>query len=307
MFRLLAIISLFIFFGKNTSAQYSIKGKVNLSENWQSKIYMAQITKLSDYYRTSSDMIIGKADVEEDGTFVLEGESLPSETHFYRLYLMKTQNTDYDACLYVGGDDHNFAHIVLKDGESLEIVADPISNAPFGKYEIIGNQANILMDTLSSIIFPSFYFYRLTFPTELKNAENQLQKNLKNFADTCSNTLVALAAVNWAKWLMIGLGALSLILAFQLFQSKNRIKNLESQLAKVDSKPTVPSISLEEILTQKEKEILLLISEGKSNKEIASSLFVELSTVKSHINKIYSKIGASNRKEAQSIARKQFQ
>jgi DNA-binding CsgD family transcriptional regulator len=51
-------------------------------------------------------------------------------------------------------------------------------------------------------------------------------------------------------------------------------------------------------LTQKEKEILQLLSEGKTNKEIAIGLFVELSTVKTHINSIYRQIEVSNRKEA---------
>ena len=51
-------------------------------------------------------------------------------------------------------------------------------------------------------------------------------------------------------------------------------------------------------LTQKELSILAQIAAGKSNKEIASENFVELSTVKTHINNIYSKLGVSNRTAA---------
>ncbi len=51
-------------------------------------------------------------------------------------------------------------------------------------------------------------------------------------------------------------------------------------------------------LTQKEQEILQLLAEGKTNKEIASELFVELSTIKTHINSIYKQLKVSNRKEA---------
>lgn len=51
-------------------------------------------------------------------------------------------------------------------------------------------------------------------------------------------------------------------------------------------------------LTLKEMQILKLIAEGKTNKEIADQNFVELSTIKTHINNIYSKLGVSNRKEA---------
>ena len=51
-------------------------------------------------------------------------------------------------------------------------------------------------------------------------------------------------------------------------------------------------------LTNKEIDILKLIAEGKSNKEIAALNFVEVSTVKTHINNIYAKLGLRNRKEA---------
>ena len=50
-------------------------------------------------------------------------------------------------------------------------------------------------------------------------------------------------------------------------------------------------------LTLKEREILGLIQAGKANKEIASALFIEVSTVKTHINKIYAKMEVRSRKE----------
>jgi DNA-binding CsgD family transcriptional regulator len=51
-------------------------------------------------------------------------------------------------------------------------------------------------------------------------------------------------------------------------------------------------------LTNKELRILQQISEGKSNKEIAALNFVELSTIKTHINNLYAKLGVNNRKQA---------
>ncbi len=51
-------------------------------------------------------------------------------------------------------------------------------------------------------------------------------------------------------------------------------------------------------LTSKELHILQLIADGKSNKEIAAVNFVEISTIKTHINNIYTKLGISSRKEA---------
>ena len=59
-------------------------------------------------------------------------------------------------------------------------------------------------------------------------------------------------------------------------------------------------------LTSKELSILKLIGEGNSNKEIAAINFVEISTVKTHINNIYNKLGISNRKQAVEILRRSF-
>lgn len=50
-------------------------------------------------------------------------------------------------------------------------------------------------------------------------------------------------------------------------------------------------------LSKQEKNIQGLILDGKSNKEIASELFISLSTVKTHITNIYGKLKVSSRQE----------
>ncbi len=54
-------------------------------------------------------------------------------------------------------------------------------------------------------------------------------------------------------------------------------------------------------LTQQEQKILHLILEDKTNKEIASTIFVSVSTVKTHINNLYKKLGTSSREEVKSL------
>jgi len=51
-------------------------------------------------------------------------------------------------------------------------------------------------------------------------------------------------------------------------------------------------------LTAREREVLMLLSNGHSNREIASSLYVSLPTVKTHLAHIYAELGAKNRNEA---------
>ena len=61
--------------------------------------------------------------------------------------------------------------------------------------------------------------------------------------------------------------------------------------------------SLLEPLSERELEILLFLSKGFSNKEIADLLVIAESTVKSHINNLYSKLGTHKRTQAIAIAR----
>jgi DNA-binding NarL/FixJ family response regulator len=57
-----------------------------------------------------------------------------------------------------------------------------------------------------------------------------------------------------------------------------------------------------ESLTPRELEVLLLISEGLHNSEIAGRLFVTERTVKFHVSSILAKLGADNRTEAVALA-----
>lgn len=56
------------------------------------------------------------------------------------------------------------------------------------------------------------------------------------------------------------------------------------------------------VLTSREREILQLAAQGMGNADIAKALFLGLSTVKWHINHIFSKLGAENRVQAIRIA-----
>lgn len=51
-------------------------------------------------------------------------------------------------------------------------------------------------------------------------------------------------------------------------------------------------------LTPREREVLSLLSTGMNNGEIGESLYISSTTVKCHLNRIFKKIGVSNRYEA---------
>lgn len=330
------------------TAAYQIKGKVNMKGQWQNQIYLATIDKLDDYYSANSEFVINVAEINEKGEFLLKGDNLPDRKQYYRIYLLKEEHSEFNACLYHDGEEHNFIHLILHNDSNLEITADSNAFAPFGDYIISGDTENELMKELTAMIYPSYFFYEIKFPSELRFSKDKLMKDLFVFSDTCSSPLVSLAALNntdydgyfayhtdtyeafaerlnkeipahpytrdykrklryyaddydsqkdsFFKILSGLLGALSLFLAFLLFKQNRNSKNKE------DSKQE--PIKAVAHFTPQELKILAFIKEGKSNKEIASDLYIEVSTVKSHINKLYGKLNVKNRRQAIAAAEK---
>jgi DNA-binding NarL/FixJ family response regulator len=64
--------------------------------------------------------------------------------------------------------------------------------------------------------------------------------------------------------------------------------------ASATREPPAPPI---EPLTAREEEVLLTVARGRTNAEIADELYMSLSTVKTHLGSVMSKIGARNRVE----------
>lgn len=55
-------------------------------------------------------------------------------------------------------------------------------------------------------------------------------------------------------------------------------------------------------LTRREQEILVLVASGKSNREIASTLYITPGTVRVHVHSILSKLGVADRTQAAEMA-----
>lgn len=60
-------------------------------------------------------------------------------------------------------------------------------------------------------------------------------------------------------------------------------------------------------ISTREKEIILLMLKGNSNRDIESELFISLHTVKNHIYNIYQKLGVKNRLQINNLIRKHLQ
>ncbi|HSG16035.1 MAG TPA: response regulator transcription factor [Anaerolineae bacterium] len=79
-----------------------------------------------------------------------------------------------------------------------------------------------------------------------------------------------------------------------------------AEFARLANQPAVPAAPKEEFgLTSRELDVLNLIAEGRTDKEIASALDLSVYTIKSHVRSILSKLHAINRWEAARKAREE--
>ncbi|HLN66672.1 MAG TPA: response regulator transcription factor, partial [Streptosporangiaceae bacterium] len=75
--------------------------------------------------------------------------------------------------------------------------------------------------------------------------------------------------------------------------------------ARIGTAPDLPDGTVLASLTSREREVLRLIAAGRSNREIASVLFIAPKTASVHVSNILGKLGASSRTEAAAIAHRE--
>ena len=65
---------------------------------------------------------------------------------------------------------------------------------------------------------------------------------------------------------------------------------------------TTPAPAELETLTDREREVLVLIAHGLTNQEMAERLFLSMATVKTHVNRVFAKLGVRDRAQAVVLA-----
>jgi two-component system NarL family response regulator len=65
----------------------------------------------------------------------------------------------------------------------------------------------------------------------------------------------------------------------------------------------VPEEALLELLSERERQVLVLLEQGLSDRQIAEQLVIAENTAKNHVSNILSKLGAKNRTHAVKLAR----
>lgn len=93
------------------------------------------------------------------------------------------------------------------------------------------------------------------------------------------------------------------LIIFLIILILKKIKKLKKESITIVNEPldNFEDKFIEYGITDREKEIVYLILEGKSNKEIAESLFISINTVKIHIYNIYRKLNINKRGDIYNI------
>lgn len=135
-------------------------------------------------------------------------------------------------------------------------------------------------------------------------------KAIKDDSDLNDIPVIMVTAVGEDKSMVAGLkiGADDYIV--KPFVLPNLLARMEAVLRRVKAnclKNSLPNVTIDKnnnfnSLTEREKDVLLLVTQGESNGSIADKLSVSEVTVKTHMNSIFKKLNVKNRTQAVLLA-----
>ncbi len=274
---------------------FSFEGN-NLND--QNRIYRIHLDGCSD--NTGNNHFLGRCNNSKSVLFVANNtDTLEFPTSFedQSLCTITSTNPKSGLLLEVAGlKEHmayDFAHYPSEANKKLNLDKWFKTLHSFGKetgeplaelyiYDFLSDKRNETFKFYLEDLTTNDYYEGLserlanTYPnaefTKQYQAEIATDKELASFSRPKSSkwnrTIIALLAVS--------------ILGNVLFLIRKRKKSSSELLEK---------------LTPQEQKIVNLILENKTNKEIASELFVSVSTIKTHINNLYKKLGITSREE----------
>ena len=315
----------------------NIKGQVEIDNTWESLIYLSGINSFDDLNTASYDFLIARTEIDTSGFFEFENLDLHAKERLYRLHICKVG--DPVSTIIIGGNEENFIHFIMKNGDSIEVNVNPESSHFYNSL-FSGNPANKNLRLLFQ------WQKKLNSPPSLPTIQNRQLLREKvlddyyNFADTSSYTIIQLLSIYLMNETFSAPGHLKLMervqtkvqdsdtsspyykafsneLSYLKYHVKRQSRTKTIWVIVIAFLLVIVSIFIPKLIQKKgsnrdlengiselinqlsiqEKRVLDLLKEGKTNKEISNELHIEVSTVKSHLNKIYSRLGVSGRKD----------
>lgn len=144
---------------------------------------------------------------------------------------------------------------------------------------------------------------------KLKNIRSKFQKYLLGIALLLSSIAISIRSTDGKINLVLHkypalifslIVVSSFLVAIYFYVTTRKISSLSNQIMEHSKIKSEGMDTLLNGLTERQREVYDLIISGKTNKEIMTELFIEQSTLKSHINQIYRKLDIKSRRELKS-------
>jgi len=304
-------------------SQTGIRGQIRIDTSiWSPVVYLSLISDFDKMYTMTYEMILDTAKIDKNGAFKFNTHYLPDGDNLLRVHLCKKDSPP--ASLIIGGNDENHFFIIANN-KSQVFIRDSIESGLFKDIKFEGYYPNKMLQQVDAI---SNYLDTTNFngsQIKIELIRNAIFEKLRHYADTCSNPIVSIYALykskfekdfpvnqlyyknflsKWKRehssyfiefrkkipvlenrelWLQLLIASSCLIIGFLLAlayfkfikKNQNPLRNLSVQ----------------------ERKIFSFLLEGKSNKEISDILNIGLSTVKSHVNSVFTKLDINSRKD----------
>jgi len=332
--KIFVLLFVFLIFQSNLNSESGIYGQFQLDTAvWSPVAYLSLIPSFNDMYTMSHSMIIDKAVIDYSGSFRFGTQYLPDKDHLFRIHFSKRK--DPAASLIIGGKDEN--HLFLIANRAARVLIRNNCDSVITKdIQFDGYYPNIQLLQINQI---AAYLDSASFeisPVKSDLIRSGVFENLRVFADTCSNPIVSLYALYksrfesnfplnqqfYKNFLLKWKNEETVY--FEEFRKKIPVQKSRGLSFRILLFGTILFIAgffvslwlhkswpknqnpLKD-LTVQERKVFSMIREGKTNKEISESLMVSLSTVKSHVNSIYSKLEINSRKDALNLFQQENQ
>ena len=298
-----------------------IRGTLLLDNSWDRTVYISLIGTFEKEFTVSDDMIIGSSPIDSLGRFTIKLNNLHTGWCLLRLYVVK--RGDPPASLIIGGLDENYCFIVANRYSKIELY-NTLGKPVFQNLSISGAPYLKTMEYITNLSdYPNSIDYEHSL-IKKKFVEEVVSEKLKSIADTCENPLVSLYALYQTDFLSDYRKNPAFYKEYLSKWSNNKspyFKSFRRQFP-LSEKPIWlyiliflfigASISVTifiknrksrkiKKLSVQERRIFELLQKGATNQEISDAYHIELSTVKSHVSNIFSKLNIKSRKEAMNL------
>ncbi|MEM5564478.1 LuxR C-terminal-related transcriptional regulator [Psychroserpens sp. AS72] len=315
-------LSLTISHAQTSKVNQTIEGTIKLDSIWNPKIYLSLIPEFSKMYTMSKSMIIAESKIDSSGYFKFNLGFLPKNDNLYRIHVSKKGSSE--ASIIIGGKDENHFFVIANNSSNILVNN---RNRRFNDISVINDDKNKILRKIDDIVryIDSTNYISTRIKSEF--VTNAFNEQLRQIADTCSYPLVSLYALQKSSYENDIMNNTAYYQKFsEKWDNQNSIyfksfrEKIPKQKGKTSSIILIPLIALisffiglflnrllkqnitKEInpikdLSVQERRIFSLLKDGKSNKEISEKLNIGVSTTKSHVSNIYSKLNVNSRKD----------